>query len=296
MTDNTAKITGEDLRSILDEFDAQIEQDMQEICSFAEASDTESEAEAELDFETDEISEDDYVEDEAEVEIDAEVEIEAETMSEAEVEVETEHESESEEDIEDEADYEVDEDAEYKKYLFEENIRIKEVERHLEEEKERLEAYEKELDKKAQEVESMSDKFSRERAQFRDEMNVLTGQVTRERQRLKKDEQFFDQKMDILKAGFADLDKAKKELEAERARSQAQASKYYVDDDGPAYNNPIVRTLFSGITNPLMLKKRYKDLVKIYHPDNLAGDHNLFKAITIEYERLQNQIGNEGIG
>ena len=53
MSDNNGKITEEDLRSILDEFDAQIEQDMQEICSFAEASDTESEAEAELDFETD---------------------------------------------------------------------------------------------------------------------------------------------------------------------------------------------------------------------------------------------------
>ena len=277
MTDNNAKITGEDLRSILDEFDAQIEQDMQDICNLTETPDEETCPDI--------ISEDDYIEDD-----DLEEDAAAETVVEADDTV-----SEPAEEAADEEASDADEDAEYKKYLFEENIRLKEVERYLEEERERLEAYEKELDKKAKDVESMSDKFIQERAQFRDEMNVLTGQVTRERQRLKQDEQFFDKKMDILKAGFADLDKAKRELEAERMRYDAQSS-YYGDDDIPGYGAPVARSLFTGITNPLMLKKRYKDLVKIYHPDNLAGDHDLFKAITIEYERLQSKIGSEGIG
>lgn len=252
MTDNTGKITGEDLRHILDDFDAQIEQDMQDICKIAE---------------------DDHTEDKLSAEDTSDVAQEAP--------------------VDDAVD--TDEDAEYKNWLFEENIRLKEVEHYLEEEKERLQAYEKELEKKAKDVESMSEKFIQERAQFRDEMNLLTGQVTRERQRLKQDEQFFDKKMDILKAGFADLDKAKRELEAERMRYDAQSS-YYGDDDIPGYGAPIAKSLFTGITNPLMLKKRYKDLVKIYHPDNLAGDHDLFKAITIEYERLQSKIGSEGIG
>jgi len=30
-----------------------------------------------------------------------------------------------------------------------------------------------------------------------------------------------------------------------------------------------VRMLFRGINNPLALRKRYRDLVKIFHPDNL---------------------------
>lgn len=269
MTDNNAKITGEDLRSILDEFDAQIEQDMQDICNIAEEMSSDEETAETVSPEDDPIEEESIPD-----------------------------ESTSEEDVSDESTSDEDasdEDAEYKKYLFEENIRLKEVERYLEEERIRLESYEKELDKKAKDVESMSEKFIQERAQFRDEMNLLTGQVTRERQRLKQDEQFFDKKMDILKAGFADLDKAKRELEAERMRYDAQSS-YYGDDDIPGYGAPIARSLFTGITNPLMLKKRYKDLVKIYHPDNLAGDHDLFKAITIEYERLQSKIGSEGIG
>ncbi len=294
MTDNSGKITGEDLRSILDEFDAQIEQDMQDICNLAEEIPVDEERAEGLIPEDDHIEEDKTSEESSSDEDISDEEITNEDISDE----DTSDDQASCEDTSDEDssnEDSSDDDAEYKKYLFEENIRLKEVERYLEEERVRLESYEKELEKKAQDVESMSEKFIQERAQFRDEMNMLTGQVTRERQRLKQDEQFFDKKMDILKAGFADLDKAKRELEAERMRYDAQSS-YYGDDDIPRYGAPIARSLFTGITNPLMLKKRYKDLVKIYHPDNLAGDHDLFKAITIEYERLQSKIGSEGIG
>ena len=177
---------------------------------------------------------------------------------------------------------------ESKNWLFEENIR-------LQEERRRLEELAAELDKEKKLVEEQSAKFIKERAEFRKEMTMLTTQVTRERQRLKQDEAFFDKKMDILKAGFADLERDKREVEAMKLRYEAQSS-YYGDDDIPGYGAPIARALFMGITNPLMLKKRYKDLIKIYHPDNLAGNHELFNAITMEYERLQMKINSEGIG
>lgn len=189
-------------------------------------------------------------------------------------------------------------DQDLKNWYFEENIRLQETRRELEEESARLKAYENELEEKARDISDRSDKFIKERAQFRDEMNLLTSQVTRERQRLKQDQQFFDKKMDILKSGFAELEKAKREFEAEKIRHEAKASSSYYDEDVSGYGNgtPVARSMFRGITNPLMLKKRYKDLVKIYHPDNLAGDRELFNAITIEYERLQVKIGSEGIG
>lgn len=187
-------------------------------------------------------------------------------------------------------------DPDYKSWLFEENVRLREVERRLDDENSRLDAYAEELEKKARDIEERSEKFIRDRAQFREEMANLSAQINRDRQRLKQEEQFFNQKMEILKAGFADLDKAKREFEAQKMRYESQNT-YYVDDDMPGYSNPTVRSLYSGITNPLMLKKRYKDLVKIFHPDNMAGDHELFKAITLEYERLQGRLGTEeGIG
>lgn len=187
-------------------------------------------------------------------------------------------------------------DQDLKNWFFEENIRLQEISRDLDEERSRLEEYARELEARSRDITERSDKFIKERAQFRDEMNLLTGQVTRERQRLKQDQQFFDKKMEILKSGFADLEKAKREFEAEKLRREAQAQTHYYGDEGTGFGGPIARSLFNGITNPLMLKKRYKDLVKIYHPDNLAGDRELFNAITLEYERLQVKIGSEGIG
>ena len=34
------------------------------------------------------------------------------------------------------------------------------------------------------------------------------------------------------------------------------------------------------------LKKRYKDLIKIYHPDNVDGDNSLVVEINKEYDHL----------
>ncbi len=41
--------------------------------------------------------------------------------------------------------------------------------------------------------------------------------------------------------------------------------------------------------NVLTLKKRYKDLTKIFHPDNVAGDTEVIQRINREYERLKRE-------
>lgn len=46
---------------------------------------------------------------------------------------------------------------------------------------------------------------------------------------------------------------------------------------------------FGGVTNYTSLKKRYKDLMKIYHPDNKNGDSFTVRCITKEYEILKEQ-------
>lgn len=43
---------------------------------------------------------------------------------------------------------------------------------------------------------------------------------------------------------------------------------------------------FAGIKNMDELKKRYKDLLKIYHPDNQAGDTTISQQIQNEYEEM----------
>ena len=55
-----------------------------------------------------------------------------------------------------------------------------------------------------------------------------------------------------------------------------------------------VDILFRSIkNNPLALRKRYKDLLKIFHPDNLYGDGQLVQRINQEYLRRNSGIKKE---
>ncbi|MDD3414476.1 MAG: hypothetical protein PHY47_10820 [Lachnospiraceae bacterium] len=50
--------------------------------------------------------------------------------------------------------------------------------------------------------------------------------------------------------------------------------------------NQSTSEFFKGINNITELKKRYLDLMKIYHPDNSSGDINVTQKIQQEYEKL----------
>ena len=55
------------------------------------------------------------------------------------------------------------------------------------------------------------------------------------------------------------------------------------------FNGEDVSVFFKGVTNPLALRKRYRDLLKIFHPDNNGGDEGIVKAINEEFERLKRE-------
>jgi len=105
--------------------------------------------------------------------------------------------------------------------------------------------------------------------------------------RLKEQELFFDKKMDILKAGFAQLEADKKAFEKikrEELERKARENSY----SGPGDSATM---LFAGVNSLLALKKRYKDLIKIFHPDNLCGDTEVLQLINREYEKLNDEFG-----
>ncbi len=113
--------------------------------------------------------------------------------------------------------------------------------------------------------------------------------IETERNRMALEEMFFDKKMDILKNGFAELEEDRRKLERDRINFNAEkkAAKKYQNRD--AYEN-IAGSLFAGVNNYLALKKRYRDLLKIFHPDNMCGDREMVIYINEEYERLKNDF------
>lgn len=148
-------------------------------------------------------------------------------------------------------------------WLFSENIRIQGEQKKLLETENRL---------------------LKERMRFQEEMKILNQKVTAARQRLKQDEQFFEKKMEILKDGFSSLEEDRKAFEREKEafrRRERDAEKLTTEHRG---------VFFAGVKNQLALKKRYKDLLKIYHPDNLAGDKEMMQHISREYESLKRML------
>ncbi len=147
-------------------------------------------------------------------------------------------------------------------WLFSENIRVQAEQKKLLE---------------------MENRLLKERMQFQEEMKILNQKVTASRQRLKQDEQFFEKKMEILKDGFSSLDADRKAFEREKEafRRSMRDADVQTEEKG---------VFFAGVRNQLALKKRYKDLLKIYHPDNLAGDKEMMQRISREYESLKRML------
>ena len=158
---------------------------------------------------------------------------------------------------------------ELKAWLFRENIRLMTA---------------------SKEFEHRQEQFLREKIQFQEEMKMVNHKLSLERQRLKEENRLFDKKMEILTKGFSQLDIDRRRLEKEWARFKAEKdlknerSDYKVRTD--------VSVFFQGVKNPLALKKRYKDLIKIFHPDNLAGDKEIIQRINREYENLKGDFEN----
>ena len=153
---------------------------------------------------------------------------------------------------------------ELKAWLFKENIRVVTA---------------------AKELEEMQEQFLNEKIHFREEMEMLNQRISREREKLKEDNQYFEKKMEILKNGFSKLDIDRRRLDKEWAKL---ATEKKLAGERSAYDSvQDVSIFFKGVRTPIALKKRYKDLIKIFHPDNVAGDKDIIQRINKEYEALK---------
>jgi hypothetical protein len=156
---------------------------------------------------------------------------------------------------------------EIKLWLFRENIRLQNEQKELTEAK---------------------DKFLKERVRLRNELDELNRRTVIERKRLKEENLFFDKKMAILQDGFRKLEEDRRALAREKSRMEAEKSSY--GTYGGFASTEFVDMLFGNVNNPLALRKRYKDLVKIFHPDNLYGDAELMQMINKEFQRRREDM------
>lgn len=157
-----------------------------------------------------------------------------------------------------------------KVFLFQENLRIAAEKKRLEEERERLK--------------KLQDDFMRDRVVLRDELDELNRRTLNERKRLREENQFFDKKMAILTEGFRSLEEDRRKFEREKKAYLERVNMQ--SRTAPADAAGVAEFLFRSIgSNTLGTRKRYKDLIKIFHPDNLFGDLELAQALSKEFQK-----------
>ena len=129
---------------------------------------------------------------------------------------------------------------------------------------------------------------------FQENMRLenLNRRMMQEKKRLKEENLFFEKKLAILQDGFRQLEEDRHRLDRERQmfdREKMERDRMFYrqrQDEPRLSGDNVAQALFRNVkNNPLALRKRYKDLVKIFHPDNLFGDEELIQLINREFSR-----------
>lgn len=152
-----------------------------------------------------------------------------------------------------------DELAQLRLWLFKESVRLENQESALCERYERLE---------------------RDEMSFKEKMDAAEKKLETATRKLNNEKALFEQRLRILNNGFDQLNSDKKKLESEFIRLEREKA-YQRQDEYDALD-----LLFRGVNSPLTLKKRYKDLMKMFHPDNISGDSYMVQLINEEYSSL----------
>lgn len=151
----------------------------------------------------------------------------------------------------------------------------------------------------------LDNKYNRESDRLRDERL----EILNERRELKKakieleskvaeydnrrliDEKVMNSQKELFEKKFKILEMELKKLAEEKARLEKEKNFFKAVNENlnkERENDPAeVRMLFRGIDNLKDLKKRHKELCKIFHPDNVHGDTSVIQEINRQFDDLK---------
>lgn len=152
---------------------------------------------------------------------------------------------------------------EIKHFLFCENVR--------------MEAEKKKLDE-------LYEQFYQQKREFEKLEEKHEQKIEYETKKLENEKLLFEKKLQILQNAYQQLDLDRKAVEREK-RAYHVNKKYETESNVIQYIS--IQSFFKGVDNVLALKKRYKDLIKIFHPDNICGDKDTVQMINKEYHVLK---------
>ncbi|MBQ8518880.1 MAG: molecular chaperone DnaJ [Agathobacter sp.] len=134
--------------------------------------------------------------------------------------------------------------------------------------------------------------LSEEREQLNEQKRMLDlekkeffRKVEIEDRRLEQQKSLFEMKFQILEAELVKLAAEREEIEKKKAFYD-RVEEFHARSYATLPDQQVGELFFRGVASQQSLKKRYKDLIKIYHPDNVDGDNSLVIEINKEYDHL----------
>ncbi len=111
-----------------------------------------------------------------------------------------------------------------------------------------------------------------------------------EQEKLSGEKEVFKQQKKVLEIGFQKLAADKEMFQAEMKKHKEEQKQSVVlpaSFRGPGF--------FGGVTGYSSLKKRYKELMKVFHPDNKNGDAFTVACINKEYDILKEKYKKQNM-
>lgn len=142
-----------------------------------------------------------------------------------------------------------------------------------------------ELEHQKQKLKEERRQLEQERYEFEKEKQEFEVNKRIEDKRAEHEKRLFDMKWRVLEGELKKLAAEKEQIEKQR-----DFYRLVTEYGAEGYHSSKVlkgELFFSGVDSEDALKKRYKDLIKIYHPDNLNGDKDTIQEINMEYEKMK---------
>lgn len=141
-----------------------------------------------------------------------------------------------------------------------------------------------EFEKEKEELRQQRQEIEDIKKQLESERQSLDRMIANHKQKMERENKLFEMKWKLLETEVANLAKEREAFDYKMREYETSIL------EGMSVEEMKCSLLFRGVDNELALKKRYRDLMKIYHPDNIAGDTNAVKEISKEYEELKMQF------
>jgi hypothetical protein len=87
--------------------------------------------------------------------------------------------------------------------------------------------------------------------------------------------------------------KIREAYKAAYQKAYSEADRYYRQKQQKESSNTQDAGFFAGVNTPEEAKKRYKELIKIYHPDNSSGDAASSAIVNEQYRAILKQLNNQ---